>query len=51
MDDGKLHMAEYDPNSPTNHLQKLEQNTDTHLPGGKKALHPYVCADGGGDDP
>ena len=33
MDDGKLHMAEYDPNSPTNLLQKFEQSTVTHLSG------------------
>ena len=50
-DDGKLRTAEYDPDSPTNLLQILEQSTVTLLPVRKKALHPYVCADGDGDYP
>lgn len=50
-DDGKPRMAEYDPNSPTNLPHKLGQSTVTHFPVGKKALCPYVCAGGDGDDP
>lgn len=50
-DDEKLRTAEYDPDSPTNLLQKLEQSTVTHLPIGKKALRPYVCADGDSEGP
>ena len=48
-DDEKLRTAEYDPDSPTSLLQRLEQSTVTHLPIGKKALRPYICADGDGN--
>jgi hypothetical protein len=50
-DDEKLRTAEYDPDSPTRLLQRLEQSAVTHLPVGKKALRPYVCVDGDGEGP
>ena len=50
-DDEKLRTAEYDPDSPTNLLQRLEQSTVTQLPVGKKALRPHVCADGDSEGP
>jgi hypothetical protein len=45
-DDETLRTAEDDPDSPKKLLRKLEHNTVTHLPVGKKASRPYVCADG-----
>jgi len=50
-DDEKLRTAEYDPNSPTKLLQKLEQSTMAHLPIGKKALRPHVCAEEDSEGP
>jgi hypothetical protein len=50
-DDEKLRTAEYDPESPTKLLRKLEQSTMAHMPFGKKALRPYVCVDGDSEGP
>lgn len=47
-DDEKLRTAEYDPDSPTKLLQKLEQSTMVRLSIGKKALLPHADGDSEG---